>query len=130
MGADQKHQFNSFILGSRHSNISTIIILHSFPFGHSRDSLTENYLRNATLIVVFRFINDNRSANLFANNILSKEYAPLFRKCFEFSEKLAQKDGNKPFVLVDCSQQKQFATKANRIRLDIFNRNLILNNII
>ena len=127
LSLQQKKDFNTFILQSRHQNISTLITYHSFPYGSHNNELTSNYLKNATVIVIFQFLNDKRSMNLFANNLLGKDYSEMFKHFFEESVKLSSLDKSKPYVLIDTDTRKNISM-SHRMRIDIFHRNLILNN--
>ena len=102
------------------------MVLHGFNFGSGNSLFAKEFIDNATFIVLFQVITDNRQLKLFCNNLFDGK-KDVILECFNIANELALIDKKRPYVFINVDQ-RQHSKPCHRFRLDIFNRNLIITN--
>ena len=64
-GAKIQTDYVNFLTRSRHSNFSLVYFCHYFPYATKADLVSSEFLSNATITVIFRFIDRRRSHYFF-----------------------------------------------------------------
>ena len=111
-----------FLLKSRHKNFSIILILHNLRHAmHKRISFERLFLDQLDLMVIFEPNTYKNHIYNFLRNLIDPELSQSLDNIFE----LASSISNYPYILI-CCKQKIFNDNFSKIRIDIFDKNLIL----
>lgn len=118
----------NFLLTSRHDKISLILILHGFPIGLRKNYFCSELLDNSSFIVLFQsFFNDSIQLSLFCNKYFNVKKEVIL-KCLSIAKELSVLNNNRPYIFINMDQEQVKNIKlCHRFRLDLFNRNLIIN---
>ena len=114
--------FNQFLLHSRHKNFSFLMILHNLRHAmHMRTSFERNFLDQLDIIVVFEPSTYKNHIYSFLRNLLDSEVSQNLDHIFQ----TASQHLTHPYILITC-KQKIFNDNFSKIRIDLFDKNLIL----
>ncbi len=114
--------FNQFLLHSRHKNFSFILILHNLRHAmQKRTSFERSFLDQLDMITVFEPNTYKNHIYSFLKNLLDSEVSQNLDKIFEAAGEIL----DYPYILITC-KQKIFNDNFSKIRIDVFDKNLIL----
>ena len=114
--------FNQFLLHSRHKNVSFIMILHNLRYSmQKRLSFERAFLDQLDMITVFEPNTYKNHMYTFLRNLVDQELYQSLDNIFQIASSLLKY----PYILLTC-KQKIFNDNFSKVRLDIFEKNLIL----
>ena len=114
--------FNQFLLHSRHKNFSFILILHNLRHAmHRRTSFERNFLDQLDMITIFEPTTYKTHIYNFLRNLIDPELSQSLDNIFHFASSIS----SYPYIFITC-KQKIFNDNFSKIRLDLYNNNLIL----
>lgn len=112
---------NSFLRDSRHSKIGIINIYHTVNFALSRiTSWDREFMDHSTVLIIFSPQTNRKSLYNYLANIFSRDLIKDLPKIFMLAAEISK------FPYICVLPQSKVYDEYSKIRLDIFNSNLIL----
>ena len=110
----------TFLLGSRHGNISLISILHQLSFPQ-KSSFDRIFLANCTNYVIFIPKTSKHETVKFLKNVLYKDAVKYIDDIFQF----AATESDYAYIFIDVNKSLGDKSGLSHIRTDLFGKNYI-----
>ena len=124
--SENVQNFCSFLMNTRRADITCILELHQFP--QNLPELSRRFftffLSNSTQIVLFKFLSNEKSLNLFVKKTLPDHFIE-FKKCLNLSENLCAENNTneiRPYVLIQLDHRQN---PPRKLRIALFKENLV-----
>ena len=116
---DKIEKLSSFLLASRHLNISIVYILHQIKLSQ-KFNFEKNFLENSSVFCIFLPKTNKKSIYSFLRNVLTKNTVSKLDDIFSLSQRIM----DYPFLVINT--ERYLKSDISKIRIDPFGINLIL----